>query len=162
MATQRFLSAIGTAMLAVVLGTAFARSDVIAAKSDPTSLAPIGEFSALHDAVRRDNSARVRILLAGGANVNERDALGRAPLHYAARLGYIEIVQLLVDAEAQIDVADNEGFTPLMRAIQGGHSAVVTVLLQRGANIGAKTNTGATALDFATSMGDKKILEQLR
>jgi uncharacterized protein len=164
MLLQGFSSICGLAMrvLMAVYGTALAPSNAVGASSEPMSKAPIGQFSAMHDAVRRDDAARVRELLAGGTNVNERDALGRVPLHYASRLGDIEMVQLLLNARAQIDAPDKDGFTPLMRAVQGGHTAIVALLLHHGAGTEARTNTGASALDIAIAKGDSEMIRQLQ
>ena len=70
----------------------------------------------LHMAVTRQAIDDVRLLLAGGANVNAQTNIGSTPLNRAVGAGDIEIVRVLLDAGADQSLASVFGATPLKRA----------------------------------------------
>jgi hypothetical protein len=109
-------------------------------------------FSQLHRAAMGGNVARVRELIAQGANVNvQQIKFFGTPLQYAAAQGHGETVQALLDAGAAVDARDSHSRTPLMWAAQAGHSDVVSRLLNGDADIDAATTSGWTALHYAVS-----------
>ncbi|KAL3093299.1 hypothetical protein niasHS_005194 [Heterodera schachtii] len=65
-------------------------------------------------------------------------AVGRSPLHYAAKLGYLDVCQLLVAKGADVNQMRmmNEwasfGKTPLMEACTNGHFEIVKFLVEQG------------------------------
>ena len=61
----------------------------------------------LHDAAWAGDVARIRRLLAAGADVNGFDSDQKAPLHLAAADGHVEAINTLIDAGANVD-ARNE------------------------------------------------------
>ncbi|KAL1939127.1 hypothetical protein VTO73DRAFT_10168 [Trametes versicolor] len=63
----------------------------------------------LHDAAIHGAVRSAVMLLAAGALVHVRDALGHTPLYYAARQGHEALVDLLVKAGANLGGADVEG-----------------------------------------------------
>jgi ankyrin repeat protein len=73
----------------------------------------------LHEAVRRNDAARVAALLdgAGGARlgVDERDWMEQTALHCAAMGGRDALARALLAAGADPDAADESGCTPLHR-----------------------------------------------
>lgn len=101
--------------------------------------------SPLHVATARGLTDIVETLLTNGANPDERDMLGRTPLHYATR--YVDIARLLIEAGASVDAADRFGETPLHRAIT--NRAVVDLLLENGASVTTRNHVGNTPLDLA-------------
>lgn len=116
--------------------------------------------SELHEAVRRNDAARVSRLLADGAAADDADWLGRTPLHCAATSGADALARLLLDAGADVDARDEDGVSPAhlcvalrsasegpapdtlllpRRAARGGHAAVLRVLLlEHGADPAAQ------------------------
>ncbi|KGL83672.1 Ankyrin repeat domain-containing protein 37, partial [Tinamus guttatus] len=46
-----------------------------------------------------------------GANLNQQDCLGEAPIHKAAKIGSLECLALLVAGDANIDLCNNSGQT---------------------------------------------------
>ncbi|XP_012640389.2 ankyrin repeat domain-containing protein 37 isoform X1 [Microcebus murinus] len=46
-----------------------------------------------------------------GADLNQQDVLGEAPLHKAAKVGSLECLSLLVASDAQIDLCNKDGQT---------------------------------------------------
>ncbi len=107
------------------------------------------------------NVMDVRMLLAGGANVNAATNGGDTPLSIAASWGYADVVKLLLAAEANVNTADNGGFTPLHEASFNGHADVVKLLLAAGANVNATINGGFTPLHEASNEGHAEVVKLL-
>ncbi len=59
-----------------------------------------------------------KILVSGGANVNEKNSEGKTPLHNAVNFGFIHLTKYLVLKGAKVDTRDNSGKTPLGIAIE--------------------------------------------
>jgi ankyrin repeat protein len=87
----------------------------------------------------------VRALLNHGAQVSDRDIVGKTPLGAAAGFQSSEIVKLLLEHGADVEAKDTDGYTPLMTASADG----AKVLLAHGANIEAKDQAGNTTLILA-------------
>src|SRR5579871_5955007 len=87
----------------------------------------------LHDAVKAGDRAKVQALVAGGANVNERDGLGSTPLHDAAWSGQTEIAAFLIAHGAEVNARHLEGgSTPLQYAIIKNNREIAGLLLEKG------------------------------
>ena len=84
--------------------------------------------NALHVAALAGDIAEVERLLAGGADVNARDTLGRTALHYAALQGGAGLVNLLLANHAELGLQDNFGNTPAMAAQFAQQPRIVAVL----------------------------------
>ncbi|XP_005368755.1 arf-GAP with coiled-coil, ANK repeat and PH domain-containing protein 3 [Microtus ochrogaster] len=67
-------------------------------------------------------------LLQNGADVNQRDSLGRAPLHHATLLGRTGQVCLFLKRGADQHALDQEQQDPLTIAIQAANADIVTLL----------------------------------
>jgi len=115
----------------------------------------------LSDAVLYGRAAEVRTLIAGGADVNEKDAEGMTPLMVAAVQGETAIAQLLLAAGAQADDTDPDGATALMRAASANRVQVAALLLDKGANVNAKSSGGMTALSAAAYGGYAAVVRVL-
>lgn len=79
--------------------------------------------TALHRACGALNIKAMKLLLAEGALINDRDAKGWTPMRHALRKygpkahGKIEpVIRLLIDAGADVGLADNEGRSPAQSA----------------------------------------------
>lgn len=101
-------------------------------------------------AVFEGDQARVRELLAAGANVNFQR--GGTAVSTAVYREDLELLQLLVDAGADINLADSNDpdgdFNPLLRAAYDGQEEIVGFLLNAGADTGV-ANHGLSPLDYA-------------
>ena len=101
----------------------------------------------LHSAVRSGDRQLVEKLLAEGASVNERDALGGTPLHDAAWSGDLAIVKLLIDRGAEVNARHREaGSTPLHYAVITNHRDIVELLIAKGADLKSTYQSGSTPL----------------
>lgn len=119
--------------------------------------------SQVADAVMRGDTARVRILLRQGADVNAAQGDGMTALHWAATRGDASQVAMLVYAGARLEASTRNGnYTPLHLAARGGRAAAVTALLKAGANPKAATTAGgATPLHFAAAIGSTESIAAL-
>eukprot|EP01043_Picozoa_sp_COSAG02_P057045 COSAG02_NODE_6863_length_3318_cov_9.683753_1_plen_402_part_00 len=111
-------------------------------------------------------TARVRRLLAGGADPNFVWADGCPAICGAAHQGHVNVVRLLMEAGASLEATTptklgDTGLTALMGAALGGHADCIEALLKGGPNLEAATNRGLTALLIATTFGHKSCVEAL-
>jgi hypothetical protein len=117
---------------------------------------PLLEAAGLGDA------ARVKLLVAAGADVNARDAQGRTALLQAVKAGSAPVVALLVAARADVDAADINGLTALIEATRLGQEGVARSLLDAGADPDMRHRAFGTALDVAQRGGSPALVRLLR
>ena len=105
----------------------------------------------LMQAVKADNAAQVRQLIAAGVDVNAADASGDIPLIMAAYLGHTEITRLLLEAGADVAAVDSGmKATALHAAAYAGRTEPARLLIQHGIDIDAQDPyNGYTALHDA-------------
>jgi uncharacterized protein len=94
---------------------------------------PHGADTALLFAARVGDAASARLLVEGGANVDDQDAWGVSATTMAAFSGYGEIARYLLEKGADPN-GDKAGFTALHCAIMRRDEATVAALLARGAD----------------------------
>jgi ankyrin repeat protein len=95
--------------------------------------------------------------------INDRDYLGRTPLHCAAASFSKEVVRLLLAKGADVNARSNDGTRPLHEAAAHGWKENAELLLENKAEINAETNKGMTALQVAESRpASKDVAELLR
>jgi ankyrin repeat protein len=82
----------------------------------------------LIEAVKSGNKESVRELIDAGAQVNQQDKQGWAPLNWAAGKGDLEIVELLLQQGADPFLVGRDLRTPQMIALAAGQSDVVKAL----------------------------------
>lgn len=102
--------------------------NMLASGADPMRKNRAGE-SILHLAVKSGNPAMVEYLLENiHIHIDVRDAYGRTPLHWAARLGHEQIVERLLIARADITIKDDSGIEPQTCAEMGGYKSIIKML----------------------------------
>ena len=94
---------------------------------------PHGGDTALMFAARAGDTAAARLLVEGGANVNDHDAWGVSATTLAAFSGFGETARYLIDKGADPN-NDMPGFTALHCAIMRRDEETVAALLAHGAN----------------------------
>jgi ankyrin repeat protein len=138
------------------------------------------EEKSIHEAARRGDLARVKMLLKDNPNfVSSKDNDGLMPLHHAASIGNKDMIELLlannadVNATAQRQILTSRGghpfpdisgsgMTPMHYAAMSGNKDVVELLLANKADVNAKDREGLTPLHAAEAHGHKDIVELLR
>ncbi|XP_064354881.1 ankyrin repeat domain-containing protein 34A [Dromaius novaehollandiae] len=132
----------------------------------PTVLPADG--SALLRAVAQGKFRLTRLLLEGGAYINEGNAAGQTPLMAACRARYADplaqprMVRYLLERGADPDIPDKTGKTALMHACaERAGPAVAAALLAHGADPSARDYAGASALLYALHRGDRETLQAL-
>jgi ankyrin repeat protein len=107
-------------------------------------------------AARRGELARVKELLAKGANIEAKTRYGITPLFYAAWGGHADVVRYLASQGAQVDVSDTFYKMPAyMAALDKGRTEAVKALIEAG------LKNPASGLGMAASRGNKEIVEML-
>jgi uncharacterized protein len=106
----------------------------------------------LHNAVRSQNTAAVRQLLAAHAAADAQNRYGVTPLVLAVEGGNLEIVNSLIAAGADVNHALPEGETVLMTAARTGNVPVIQALLRHGAKVETREGFyGESALIWASA-----------
>lgn len=129
------------------------------AKIDATAT-DTGE-TALLNAVTRDHSEVIALLLKNKADVNVKNAFGFNALTSAVAAGNQETAALLLDAGAKIEDGAH-GMPPLQFAASAGKVDMIRFLVKRGANVnyGVKAG-GQTALLYAIYGGHVDAVKAL-
>jgi ankyrin repeat protein len=107
--------------------------------------------TALMKAVRHNDAAAVKTLIARGVDVSEVDANGDAPLVIAAYEGHTEIVRLLLEAGADVTAVDPDmKATALHAAAYAGRTEAAKLLIEYGIDLDKQgPRNGFTALHDA-------------
>ncbi|XP_069508716.1 ankyrin repeat domain-containing protein 34A [Ambystoma mexicanum] len=134
--------------------------------SKPTMLHTEG--NALLKAVWQGKFRLTRLLLEGGAYINEGNAQGETPLMAACLAKYDDpqnksrMIKYLLENGADPNIPDKLGKTALMHACanQAG-VGIVSLLLEQGSDPSMKDYSGSSALVYAINQGDRETLQVL-
>jgi len=121
----------------------------------------VGADRRLADAAARADVATVRQLLAAGAAVNDADAEGTTPLHWAVWADDLPTVEALLGGGASATARNTFTLTPLAIASEHGNAAIVRRLLQAGAQAEDVNAAGETALMTAVRSGSLETVRLL-
>lgn len=121
------------------LNAAIVRGDIddvrAAIKSGADLAKHAGGAPPLHLATMTASREVAQLLIDSGADVNGRDVIGRAALHYAA-MGTpendAEMVRTLIDAGADVNAKDHRGCLPLDLAAGGENTKTAILLAKAG------------------------------
>ena len=111
-------------------------ADIITRRDDYQSILQTAAGYGLHKTVG--------LLIARGADVNERSKLGVTALMFA----HDEDAPMLIDHGADVNAASN-GFTALMAALDRRHLGTAKAIIERGARVDVINPEGHTALFYA-------------
>lgn len=116
-------------------------------KSEP-SLAPHGQSTMIHDAIRDKSEADIRkAILKQPDAIHSADGLGNAPLHLAVMLRNLRALNILLDCGAEVDQPNSQtSETPLHVSCSLQLYEISEVLLNRGADTDRRDYRRRTAL----------------
>jgi beta-lactamase regulating signal transducer with metallopeptidase domain len=125
--------------------------------------------NSLHYAAADGDIEQVKLLIAKGADVNEKDkrgnapqAPGQTPLLHAASGGHVEIARVLIASGADVNMSmEGQSWTPLLDAVNAGHTKLVKLLLENGARANVGDNGGYTPLYYAIWNDDEESVRML-
>jgi ankyrin repeat protein len=114
-----------------------------------TSLAVAADVSNrdFYNAIRQNDLAQLKQLLAAGSDVNLRDPRGSTPLMQAAAIGSLEAMKLLLKAGADVNAKNGLDATALIWG--ASDPAKVRLLVDAGAGVNARSKIGRTPLVIA-------------
>src|SRR5262245_7033087 len=96
-----------------------------------------------------------------GADVNEPQADGTRPIHWAVFRADYELVEALIAKKAKVNVTNEFGGTPLGEAVKLADARLVKILLDAGSGAEGANEEGQTALMLAIKTGDLSIVKML-
>ncbi|XP_068192323.1 protein TANC2 isoform X2 [Antennarius striatus] len=102
-----------------------------------------------------------RLLLDQGANAEQVNRRGVAPLFSAVKHDHWKVVELLLDHSVEVNTIDHQGRTALMMAASEGHLTTAQLLLDRGASLDQTDREGLTALSWACLKGKLQLVKAL-
>jgi len=82
----------------------------------------------LHQYIRDHNIEKINEFMDAGTDINEKDWLGYAPLHWACYFGYTDLVELLISKGADANLISDTGRTPSEIAASMGYENIVDLL----------------------------------
>ncbi|HSW00738.1 MAG TPA: ankyrin repeat domain-containing protein [Sedimentisphaerales bacterium] len=103
----------------------------------------------------------IELLLANGADPNERDEEGNTALSVALLRGDEGVGRLLIGHGCDVHARNPGGTTALHLASAGGRGELISLLLAKGADVNAQDNDGDTPLHSAALRGHKEAVELL-
>jgi ankyrin repeat protein len=152
--TAPLVEAIKTGNRAKAIALVAEKTDVTAQEADGTT--------ALHWAVRQNDSELADRLLNAGADATAANRYGVTPLYLAAVNGSAPMIERLLAAGADANEVGNEGESVLMTVARTGDVAAAEVLLRNGARVDAReTWHGQTALRWAAAQGHTGMIATL-
>ncbi|OQR83304.1 transient receptor potential Ca2 channel (TRP-CC) family protein, partial [Achlya hypogyna] len=106
----------------------------------------------LHWAAVNGQWSCASLLLAGGADPDFQDDMGRSPLHWAVRNNKLDVARILLDHGCDVNLLDKKGMTPIICAAVAERmdATLLKLLVSNGANINYQLRSnGDTALHLA-------------
>lgn len=117
--------------------------------------------SALADRIQSGDRRAALAMIAEGADVDQAQADGTTPLHWAAYRVDRELVEQLLEHGARADAVNHYGSSPLAEAVMVASAELVEMLLDAGADATAANEDGQTALMLAARTGDVAVADLL-
>lgn len=96
--------------------------------------------------------------------IEEKDGLGRTPLHYAAYYGSERMVEILLTYGASVNVQDEQGASPLSLLCTKkdfSNLSLILILVKNGADIEQEDNDGWRPLHKAVLHSNAGVVETL-
>lgn len=126
--------------------------------------------NSLIKAVHQSRLRLTRLLLEGGAYINESNDRGETPLMIACKSKHVDhqsvskakMVKYLLENHADPNIQDKSGKTALMHAcLERAGPEVVSLLLKSGADLSLQDHSSYSALVYAINSEDRETLKVL-
>ncbi|XP_054999371.1 ankyrin repeat domain-containing protein 34B [Sorex araneus] len=126
--------------------------------------------NSLIKAVHQSRLRLTRLLLEGGAYINESNDRGETPLMIACKSKHVDhqsvskakMVKYLLENNADPNIQDKSGKTALMHAcLEKAGPEVVSLLLKSGADLSLQDHSSYSALVYAINSEDRETLKVL-
>jgi len=145
--------------MACALGLLAASASMAQTPPDPQTLR---SYQGLHAAARSGELPALKSQIAGGADLNARDANGRTPLHVATFARQREAIAVLAQAGADLGALDKDRYDAVTIAAVADDEDTLHLLLQLGASARLITSRyDGTALIAAAHLGHDGVVRQL-
>ncbi|XP_009984901.1 PREDICTED: ankyrin repeat and SOCS box protein 2, partial [Tauraco erythrolophus] len=118
-------------------------------------------WTALHEAVSRNDLEIIDILVKGGAKIESANAYGITSLFVAAESGQLEALRYLAKCGADINTQASDNASALYEACKNGHVPIVEFLLSQGADANKANKDGLLPLHIAAKKGICEIVSML-
>jgi len=151
-------------MRAVLVTLALAGGGLAApvAAQVPPSATEVQAYQGLHRAAWRGDLPQLKALVAGGADLEARDSLGRTPLQVATHARQRDAIEVLAKSGARLDVLENDRYDAVTIAAVADDVPTLALLLSLGANPGQTTSRyDGTALIAAAHLGHDEVVRRL-
>ncbi|KAK7944849.1 hypothetical protein WMY93_000577 [Mugilogobius chulae] len=112
-------------------------------------------WTALQEAVVRNNVEICDMLLKAGAKINITNMYGISPLFTAAQIGSMDALRFLIKQGADINTQAADGNTALFEAAKNRHEGVVELLLSQNADANRPGRNGLLPLHVAAQNGNE-------
>lgn len=141
-------------------------SDAAPRRSSPVRRSPSRRPTpvALFQAVEKSDLARVKALLAKGANPNGVDETGSTPLMLTIQnrgSNALPIIQALLAKGANPNIKNKQGRVALHDAVYTHSVPLIQALIRKGANVNVSEQYGQTPLERAVEMKDVAVAKIL-
>ena len=100
-------------------------------------------------------------LIAGGADIKQKDTEGNTLLHVAAMHGATDVATKLIQSGLDVDSLNSKGETPLMVATRAEKVGTIRSLLRLNASPDLKDDLGYRPITIAAESGNPEVLESL-
>ncbi|MEP7172183.1 MAG: ankyrin repeat domain-containing protein [Aestuariivirga sp.] len=157
---MQFVRTTMSAALCAVLASLLLVSETVA--QTPPSAIESSAYQGLHAAARDGDIVALQKLIAQNANLEERDAKGRTPVHVAAFASQDAALQVLSAAGADINALENRAYDVVTIAAVANDRALLDLALNLGASARNVTSPyDGTALIAAAHLGHHQVVKRL-
>jgi ankyrin repeat protein len=126
------------------------------------SAGEIKAYDGLFLAAHEGDFAKIKQLVAEGANVNSRDARGRTPVHVAAFASEDDALRALAEAGADMNALEHRAYDVVTIAAVADDSELMSLAIELGNDPGLITSPYlGTALIAAAHLGHAEIVRRL-
>ncbi len=134
----------------------------IALAQTAPSAGEIAAYDGLFKAAHLGDVAAIRQLASQGADVDARDAAGRAPIHVAAFASQDDALRTLADAGPDMNALDGQAYDVVTIAAVANDPDLMSLVIELGNDPGLVTSPyDGTALIAAAHLGHVEVVRRL-